>query len=357
MDFSLMFWGDLEQNSDYRDKYRLLLDVVRQADADGYSAVWIPERHFHPWGGLYPNPSVLGAAVATCTTRIRIRAGSVVFPLHHPVRIAEEWSVVDNLSGGRVEIAAATGWREEDFVLAPDRFANRRSQIWDDLDLVRDLWRGGTWEGKTPSGVPAAVTIHPRPLQPELPVWITSAGGLRTICDAGESGFNLLTHLLGQEFDGLAAKIAQYRAYRVRSGLRTSGKVALMLHTLLGSDLATVRQIVHGPFTAYLKHSADLSIPAEHRSEWSRLEESRKQQIVEAAFDRYLAASLIGTPETCFPLIERVARMGVTEICCLIDFGVAPALVLEGLAHLTRFKEKVASGDGASSSQRTRPSP
>ncbi len=62
--------------------------------------MWTPERHFHSFGGLYPNPSVTSAALATIE-RVDLRAGGVVMPLHHPVRVAEEWSVVFNLSRPR----------------------------------------------------------------------------------------------------------------------------------------------------------------------------------------------------------------------------------------------------------------
>src|SRR5690606_17850013 len=97
------------------DKYRLLLEGARFADSHGWEAVWIPERHFHAFGGIYPNPSVLAAALAVATNRVRIRAGSVVLPLHDPLRVAEEWAVVDHLARGRVDLAFATGWNPNDF--------------------------------------------------------------------------------------------------------------------------------------------------------------------------------------------------------------------------------------------------
>ena len=87
MQFSLLFFSDDGANTS-RHKYRLILDSAKHADAHDFSAVWIPERHFQPFGGLYPNPSVLGAALATVTERIQIRAGSVALPLHNPIRVA-----------------------------------------------------------------------------------------------------------------------------------------------------------------------------------------------------------------------------------------------------------------------------
>src|SRR6185503_19770559 len=104
-----------------------------------FTAVWLPERHFHAFGGPFPAPSVLAAALAIVTRRIGIRAGSVVLPLHHPARVAEEWAVVDNLSGGRVGVSFASGWHVDDFVFAPEAYERRHDVTRRDLDVVRRL--------------------------------------------------------------------------------------------------------------------------------------------------------------------------------------------------------------------------
>src|SRR5690606_38651302 len=114
MEFSLYYWGN--DDGIGRDKYKLLLEGAQFADQHGFCAVWTPERHFHAFGGPYPNPSVTGAAVAAVTHNISVRAGSYVVPLHHPARIAEEWAVIDNLTNGRAGIAIASGWQPEALV-------------------------------------------------------------------------------------------------------------------------------------------------------------------------------------------------------------------------------------------------
>jgi len=121
MDFSLLFFSSNDASYE-NNKYQFFLDASRYADQQNFTAVWIPERHFNAFGGLYPNPSVMASALAMTTENIRLRAGSVVLPMHHPVRVAEEWSVVDNLSNGRVDIGFAQGWNARDFVLAPDNY-------------------------------------------------------------------------------------------------------------------------------------------------------------------------------------------------------------------------------------------
>src|SRR5690606_23519463 len=180
------------------DKYELLIEGAKFADRHGFYAVWTPERHFHAFGGLYPNPSVASAALAVVTERVKILAGSCVLPLYSPIRVAEEWALVDNLSKGRVGISFAAGWQPNDFVLMPGNFAERKDIMLRDIDTVRRLWRGETVHLPGPQGKDVAVRTLPRPVQPELPVWLTAAGNPDTFREAGARGFNMLTHLLGQ---------------------------------------------------------------------------------------------------------------------------------------------------------------
>ncbi len=207
MHFGLMFFAASEDSLG-AEKYRLVVDSARFGDREGFSSVWVPERHFTAFGGLYPNPAVLHAGLATCTSRIRLNAGSVVAPLHHPLRIAEEWAVVDNLSNGRVGVSFASGWNPDDFMFAPDRYADRHEQMVGAMQTVQRLWRGEAFEGTNGAGQPARVKVFPRPVQPELPVWMTVAGNPRNFERAGELGANLLTHLLDQDEEVLASRIA-----------------------------------------------------------------------------------------------------------------------------------------------------
>jgi len=341
MDFSIMFWGNTTSESNPEKKYELLMKATQYADENDFKAVWIPERHFHPWGGLFPNPAVICAALATVTKKIRLRAGSVVAPLHHPARIAEEWSIVDNLSNGRVELAMASGWKDDDFVVAPERYTNRKSEHAKAIEIVSALWRGEARDFKNGSGDMVSVKTYPRPIQADLPLWITSAGSLKSMTRAGNGGFDLLTHLLGQSFEELDQKIKQYQAYRVNGGFKTPGKVALMLHTYLDQDVAEVKKTVQKPLSAYLQQSIELAIPADLRSQWESADTTLRDKMVEEAFNRYFDTSaLMGSPQMCEKVIEKVKNLGVTDICCLIDFGLSNEQVLNSLKLLKTLKEQ-----------------
>ncbi|XXF81246.1 LLM class flavin-dependent oxidoreductase [Myxococcaceae bacterium GXIMD 01537] len=339
VDFSLFYFAS-DEGTPGPGRYRLLLEGARFADSHGFEAVWVPERHFHAFGGLYPNPSVVGAAIAAITERVHIRAGSVVLPLNHPVRVAEDWAVVDNLSGGRVGLSVASGWNASDFVLAPDRYARRREQMLEDLDTVRRLWRGEALPLPDGQGRPVATAIRPRPLQPELPVWLTAAGNPETFRAAGALGVNILTHLLGQGIEQLAEKLALYRTAWREAGHPGQSKVTLMLHTFLGTDVQAVKEKVRAPFCQYLRSSADLAQDfVRQGADVGEVGSEDVDVLVERAFERYFGTSgLFGTPESCRPLVERLRACGVDEFACLIDFGVATDEVLASLEHLDALR-------------------
>lgn len=346
MDISLFFFADDADTAG--DGYRLLLDSARFADAHGLTAVWTPERHFHPFGGPYPNPAVTGAALAAVTEHVAIRAGSVVAPLHHPVRIAEEWSVVDNLSGGRVGVSFASGWHAVDFVLRPECYADRRSVMVEAVHEVRRLWRGEEIELPDGSGEKRSVRIFPAPVQRDLPVWITSSGSPATFRAAGRLGAGVLTYLLGQDHETLARNIAAYRQELAAvHGDRSRGHVAVMLHTLLGTDRDEVLALVRAPFRRYLHSSVDLLaktpglLPPD--LDLDRLPEQHAERLIAHAADRLArTSSLFGTVADGVPTVARLAAVGVDEIACLIDFGVPPGAVLGSLHHLVDLHGRAA---------------
>jgi len=345
MDLSLFFFADATDTA--ADGYRLLLDSARFADANGFAAVWTPERHFHSFGGRYPNPAVAGAAIAAVTERVGVRAGSVVAPLHHPIRIAEEWSVVDNLSHGRVGVSFASGWHGIDFVIRPENYSDRKSVMVDAVDTVRRLWRGEEIELPDGAGEKRAVRIFPAPVQPELPIWITSSGSPETFRVAGRLGAGLLTYLLGQDLDTLARNLAAYRQELSETdGEDARGHVVVMLHTLIGTDRDQVLGLVRQPFREYLGSSLDLMVKMpglQPGLDLNQLPDKYKEQLVVRTVDRYIrTSSLIGTVDDGVEIVDRLAAAGVDEIACLIDFGVPPEEVLRSLDHLAELGRRVA---------------
>jgi natural product biosynthesis luciferase-like monooxygenase protein len=346
MDFSLYFFSD-DGSKLAEDKYRLLLESARFADARGFRAVWTPERHFQDFGGLYPNPAVLSAALAVITEHVEIRAGSIALPLHHPARAAEEWAVVDNLSKGRVAVSIASGWHPDDFLFAPQNYENRKAIMLDHLETIQKLWAGEKVGLKGVAEREVQVRTFPRPLQSRLPVWVTTAGNPQTWIKAGEIGANILAALVGYSFDDLAEKIRLYRRARAEHDHDAGqGQVTVMAHTFIGDNNQVVKEKVRAPLSHYLRsyfnQFANLGYDADS------IAEADKETIAAKAFEHYFAsASLLGTPAKCARLLDRLLAIGVDEVACLIDFGLDFESVMESLGRLDELREHYAQQSGA----------
>lgn len=332
MRFSVMFFASGEAAP--QETCRTVLEAGRLADAHGLDAVWTPERHFDQFGSVFPNPALTSAALSTATRRVQLRAGSLIAPLHHTVRIAEDWSVVDNWSSGRAAVSFGSGWNANDFVLAPDVYASRHQVMLQQIDTVRALWRGEEVELPNGTGQPFAARLHPKPVQRELPIWITSSGNPQTFRDAGARGLNVLTHLIGQDLDQLAEKVAGYRTARGDAGFDpASGTVSLMLHTHLDDDPVAAEARSRAPFRDYLRSAVKLELRAAqgggtisggHVLPDDEIPEDLLDELLDATYERYLrGGSLIGSPDTVRSTVDRVAAAGVDDIACLVDFGVS----------------------------------
>jgi len=362
MDFSLYYWGN--DDGVGSRKYDLLLDGARFADAHGFKAVWTPERHFHAFGGPYPNPAVTGAAVAAVTKNLCVRAGSCVAPLHHPARIAEEWAVIDNLTDGKAGIAIASGWQPDDFVLRPENTPpHNKTAMFTAMDQLRRLWRGETVDFPTANGGSFGVVTQPRPVSKEVPVWVTVAGNPATWAEAGRHGANVLTHLLGQSIADVRQRITEYHA-----ALREAGHdpadftVTLMLHSFLADSRDEAMEIARGPMKDYLRAAAGLvkqyawAFPAFKKPagvsdpmaiDLSTLTDDELEGILEFAFLRYFNDSgLFGTIEDAAARVAELHDIGVTEIACLIDYGIPKATVLDGLRPLAELVRRVNAAAG-----------
>jgi natural product biosynthesis luciferase-like monooxygenase protein len=346
MDVSIMFFGaDDGDTRSHAAKYADILAIARAADALGFDALWTPERHFQDFGQVFPNPAVLSAALAVATERIALRAGSVVLPLHHPLRVAEDWAVIDNLSGGRVGISVATGWHSADFVLAPDKYQDRRAHAMSSVALLRRLWSG---EGVTlpdGTGVPTEVRPRPRPISPGLPLWLTASGSLDTWITAGRLRANVLSTTAGHSRTELTERIRVYRetydAAPEQPGAAGRGTVTLMTHTYVALDDADALNQVEAPLRAYLRsYVAQTASNRQAVSGSGTLTAADTDMLTEFALRRYLTwGSLLGSAETCAKSLDDLRDLGCDEVACFIDFGLEREEVLASLHRLADVRK------------------
>ncbi len=198
---------------------------------------------------------------------------------------------------------------------------------------------------------------------PELSSCITVDGHPETYRCAAEIGANVLTRLMGQSLETLSKNIALYRQVWKEAGHSGEGRVTVLVPTLVGQEDRAVKDAVRAPMKAYLQDELSLvreaawDFPAfQKRSDeegetldgfLGTLSETGLNDLLEFAFDRYYTSGgLFGSRSQCLTTVERLNEIGVDEVACQVDFGLAPEQILQDLPELNELK--VAANAGGS---------
>ena len=164
-----------------------ILDEAVYADEVGLNSAWIGEHHFSTLGVL-SCPDLVLAQVAARTQRIRLAPAVTVLPLHHPIRVAEQWATLDLLSGGRVDFAAGRGYDRREYAPFHVSFEDNQAIFEEGMEIVRKLWAS-----EAPMSHHGAhyrfddVAITPRPVQRPIPAYVASFSRPRSSWPGGSA--------------------------------------------------------------------------------------------------------------------------------------------------------------------------
>jgi alkanesulfonate monooxygenase SsuD/methylene tetrahydromethanopterin reductase-like flavin-dependent oxidoreductase (luciferase family) len=160
-----------DRDAGWPELYRESLDLVRRAEALGLESVWTTEHHFVDSGYL-PAPLVLSAAFAAVTERVRIGTGVILAPLYHPLWIAEEAAVVDNLADGRLILGMGLGWSRTEFEGFGSSITTRGRWLEEMFDILEQAGRDDVIRHEGPLIQVPEVAIRPRPARGRLTTWV-----------------------------------------------------------------------------------------------------------------------------------------------------------------------------------------
>ena len=146
----------------HAELYRACLEQCAWADERGVDLVVLSEHHGVADGYL-PAPLTLAAAIAGCTTRMRLTVAALLVPLHDPVRLAEQLAVLDLVSGSRVGVVVGLGYRQEEFDMAGVDRKQRGKLLEECVDVMRKAWTGEPFEWRGRS-----VRVTPKPASPPM---------------------------------------------------------------------------------------------------------------------------------------------------------------------------------------------
>jgi alkanesulfonate monooxygenase SsuD/methylene tetrahydromethanopterin reductase-like flavin-dependent oxidoreductase (luciferase family) len=136
-------------NATHSELYTAALDMGVWAEEQGFAAISLPEHHGVEDGYL-PSPLTLAGVLAGRTRRIRIGIMALLLPLYDPIRLAEDLSVLDLASGGRIGITAGLGYRIEEYEMLGIDWKNRGRVMDEKLDVLLQALRGEPfdWNGR-----------------------------------------------------------------------------------------------------------------------------------------------------------------------------------------------------------------
>lgn len=194
-----------------------LLEEAQLADEVGLDCFNVGEHHRAEY--LASTPAVLLAAIAARTRRIRLSSAVTVLSSDDPVRVFQEFATLDLISNGRAEIIAGRGSFIESFPLFGYDLSDYDALFTEKLDLLLDLVRNErvTWSGRfRPSLKDQAV--YPRPVQPQLPVWIAVGGTPQSVVRAATLGIPMALAIIGGSPERFVGYTDLYRESWAKAG-------------------------------------------------------------------------------------------------------------------------------------------
>ncbi len=182
--------NDLWDKQRSRGLYKEYIDQLAYADEIGFDGMVLNEHHQNIYG-LMPSPNIIAAALTQRTSRGKIVVLGNLLPLHaNPLRVAEEYAMLDNMSDGRIIAGFAPGSGPESFNYDVSS-AGSRSQFWEAIDLIQQAWtKPGPFAFEGEHYPLRYVNPWPQPTQhPHPQIWIPGSRSHETLVEIAKHGY------------------------------------------------------------------------------------------------------------------------------------------------------------------------
>lgn len=287
--------------------YDEIFEQAQFAEQLGFEAFFVPEHHQMPDGYL-PAPLTFAAALAAKTQRAEIGTSIMQLPLFHPLQIAEQVAVIDNIAKGRFILGAGLGLVQKEFDAFQIPLSDAASRFTESVDILKQAWSGQPFSFTGRHFQFTDVTITPRPVrQPRPPIWIGAMSEV-TLKRAGRIADGWVTDPL-HNFDVMKAWSNIYRDAAARHG-NPRVAIALLRDAWVSENRTEVEQTWWPHVQAYHLFYLNLGFFSSGRfnSHWEPWVKEVKSD-AEWTFARVAPNRLIcGTPEEVIADVKRYQR-------------------------------------------------
>lgn len=254
MEFGIHYLMSCSSEQSPIQRYRDTVDQAVHAEALGFESVWPVEQHFFSPLSVLPSPLLLLAAIGERTRTLRLGTAVVLLPLSHPVRVAEEIAVLDNLSNGRVELGVGRGTDPTHFSgfgVAP---SESRDRLLEGLEIIHQAWSQECFSFKGRFFNVESLSVVPRPVQRPHPRIRVAANSVETLEQMGRLGHAVFLAAHINPFPKLSKLLPLYRQARHAAGHPDrADDVTLLLPLYVGEDRAQIRRDVEPGLKHFLQ--------------------------------------------------------------------------------------------------------
>jgi len=345
MEFGYFTLSDNHYENNTRTPNQYVADITAEAlyaDEIGMHSAWIGEHHFNSLGVL-SCPDLVLAYIAARTKRIRLAPAVTVLPLHHPIRVAEQWATLDLLSNGRVDFAAGRGYDSREYAPFKVPFADNQGIFEEGMEVVRMLWsaegridhHGNYYQFEN-------IRITPKPVQQPLPVYVASFSK-PSIELAARLGCGLIVapFAAAMSYGGLKQVADLYHESCTRYGTRPQRLMCSYFTHF--ADTAAEEAAQRARQIRYYKECVIPALPGDPKTAppsyryfvdmVDRLQKVRPEDLTENSV-------LLGSPGRIIETLQKVEAAGFSEVILYFNVGLKPHQQVK--EEMDRFMRQVA---------------
>lgn len=320
------------------------LEQACYAEQLGFDSVWLTEHNF-TGESVYSDPIPFASALAMRTERVRIGFAVIQMTLRHPIRVATQLALLDNLCKGRLDVGVGRGtiFNEYEFVGYGLRSNDSRERMAESLEILHQAWSGKPVDFKGEFYELSLPELRPRSYQqPHPPIW-HSAVSPASFGHCGRQGVPIMTVRLPSE--PLKQRLALYEEGLAESGLTTARQAELRRQAAVWRFVYVAESQAQAEDELYaallegrqhMKHARTTLNPSDFKVDEALLNPWANTTVPDDDALRFVMANgtICGTPEHAAEQLAELRAIDVEHVLCQMSFGYLPHERIKNSMHL-----------------------